>query len=53
MIDEEKVLSMKAMPKVPINYVPAKGGDSFAIGKIQIRVMEDGSRTGKLSSKRL
>jgi len=30
---------------VPINFVPAKSGDSFHLGTITIRIMEDGSRT--------
>jgi len=32
-------------PSVPINFVPAKSGDSFHLGVITIRIMEDGSRT--------
>ena len=33
-------------PKGSINFVPAKGGETFALGHITIRIMEDGSRTG-------
>jgi hypothetical protein len=46
MIDEEAALKLKTMPRVPIEFVPAKGGETFAIGQITIRVMEDGSHTG-------
>jgi hypothetical protein len=37
------------IPQVPINFVPATEGESFALGQISIRVMEDGSRTGMIS----
>jgi hypothetical protein len=33
-------------PTVPINFVPAKAGETFKLGTITIRIMEDGSRTG-------
>ncbi len=33
-------------PNVPLNFVPAKAGDVLSLGKITIRIMEDGSRTG-------
>ena len=33
-------------PTVPINFVPAKSGETFKLGTITIRIMEDGSRTG-------
>ncbi|OAP58080.1 hypothetical protein AYL99_07170 [Fonsecaea erecta] len=36
-------------PTVPINFVPAKAGETFKVGTITIRIMEDGSRTGSLS----
>jgi len=32
-------------PTVPINFVPATGGETFKLGTITIRIMEDGSRT--------
>ena len=32
-------------PSVPINFVPAKAGDSFHLGVITIRILEDGKRT--------
>lgn len=38
MIDEEKAMKLKAVPNVPVAYVPAKGGDTFSLGKITIRV---------------
>lgn len=34
-------------PQVPINFVPAKAGEVLDLGVIKIRIMEDGSRTGK------
>ncbi|KIW16035.1 hypothetical protein PV08_06086 [Exophiala spinifera] len=32
-------------PNVPINFVPAASGETFKVGTITIRIMEDGSRT--------
>jgi len=32
-------------PNVPINFVHAKAGEIINLGKIKLRVMEDGSRT--------
>ena len=32
-------------PSVPLNFVPAETGETFRVGTIQIRIMEDGSRT--------
>ena len=40
-------------PNVPLNFVPAKAGDVLSLGKITIRIMEDGSRTGKKTSQQL
>lgn len=37
-------------PSVPINFVPAKSGDSFHLGVITIRIMEDGTNTGDAAS---
>jgi hypothetical protein len=34
-------------PNVPLNFVPAKEGETLHLGTIVIRIMEDGSRTGK------
>lgn len=34
-------------PSVPINFVPARTGDTFKLGTLDIRIMEDGSRTGE------
>lgn len=34
-------------PTVPINFVPATAGETFKLGTITIRIMEDGSRTGR------
>ena len=33
-------------PSVPINFVKVKEGETFKVGTITIRIMEDGSRTG-------
>lgn len=33
-------------PDVPIEFIPVKGGDIFALGTLTIRIMEDGSHTG-------
>jgi len=46
MIDEEAAMQLQAMPNVPINFVPVKAGETFSIGMITVRIMEDGSRTG-------
>ena len=35
------------VPQVPINFVPAKAGETFKLGAMTIRIMEDGSHTGK------
>ena len=48
MIDEEAAMQLQAMPNVPINFVPVKAGETFSIGMITVRIMEDGSRTGML-----
>ena len=37
-------------PKGSINFVPAKAGETLALGHITIRIMEDGSRTGTTQS---
>ena len=34
------------VPDVDIKFVPVKGGETFKLGPITCRVMEDGSRTG-------
>jgi len=34
-------------PQVPINFVPVKAGETFKLGHMTIRIMEDGSHTGK------
>lgn len=36
---------------IPVNFVPAKTGEVIQLGPITCRVLEDGSRTGKLKSK--
>jgi hypothetical protein len=33
-------------PRVPVNFVPAHEGETFKLGTVTIRIMEDGSRTG-------
>lgn len=35
-----------SVPNVDINFVPVKGGETFKLGPITCRVMEDGSNTG-------
>ncbi|KAF2241185.1 RmlC-like cupin [Trematosphaeria pertusa] len=46
-MDDEarQALASMAMPKRPINYVPAKSGEILKLGHITCRIMEDGSRT--------
>jgi hypothetical protein len=34
-------------PRVPVNFVPASEGETFKLGTVTIRIMEDGSRTGE------
>lgn len=33
---------------IPVNFVPAKAGETFKLGLITCRVLEDGSRTSKI-----
>ena len=40
-----------ATPTVPINFVKAEAGEIIKLGKITLRVMEDGSRTGMLKDR--
>lgn len=35
-----------SVPNVDINFVPVKGGETFKLGPLTCRVMEDGSHTG-------
>jgi len=49
-MDEETAMKTLEMPKVPVNFVPAKGGEILKLGHITMRIMEDGSRTGKSAS---
>lgn len=35
------------VPNRPVNFVPAKAGDVLALGPMTLRVMEDGSNTGR------
>lgn len=44
-MDEETAMKTLEMPKVPVNFVPAKGGEILKLGHITMRIMEDGSRT--------
>lgn len=44
---DAKAIAGMAMPRRPINFVPAKAGDILKLGHIVCRVMEDGSRTGE------
>ena len=38
---------MLEVPQGHVNFVPAKEGETFKIGPMTIRIMEDGSRTSK------
>ena len=38
------------VPQVNIHFVPAQVGDRYPIGPMTIRVIEDGSHTGKQKS---
>jgi len=38
--------SLNPQPNVPAAFVPAKSGDTFKLGTLTIRIMEDGSHTG-------
>jgi hypothetical protein len=35
------------VPNRPVSFVPAKAGDVYTLGTMKLRVMEDGSNTGK------
>ena len=35
------------VPNVPLDFVPAKAGEVINLGGAKLRVMEDGSNTGK------
>lgn len=37
---------LSAVPRVPIHFIPASAGETFALGALTIRIMEDGSNTG-------
>lgn len=49
-MDDEarQALAHMKMPRRPINFVPAKEGEILKLGHITCRIMEDGSRTGKI-----
>ena len=49
-MDEEIAMKALEMPKVPVNFVPAKSGEMLKLGHITMRIMEDGSRTGNSAS---
>jgi hypothetical protein len=36
------------IPDEKINFVPIKAGETFKLGPMTCRIMEDGSRTGRL-----
>jgi hypothetical protein len=38
------------IPDRPLNFVPAKAGETIHLGQITCRILEDGSRTGTLST---
>jgi hypothetical protein len=37
------------IPDRPLNFIPAKAGETIHLGQITCRILEDGSRTGTLS----
>lgn len=39
------------VPDVPVNFVPATAGETFKLGPMTCRVMEDGSKTGAITPK--
>ena len=45
-----EILPLMATPQVRIRHVPAKEGDSYKIGNMTIRIIEDGTHTGTCSS---
>ena len=46
MATREDPPSALSTPQRHINFVPAAAGDTFMLGPIKVRIMEDGSRTG-------
>lgn len=36
------------VPQVPIHFIPATAGETFSLGQLTIRIMEDGSNTGRV-----
>lgn len=48
--DDVEVGPGRAIPtdNIPVNLVPAKNGEIIKLGLITCRVLEDGSRTGRL-----
>jgi mannose-6-phosphate isomerase-like protein (cupin superfamily) len=44
--EAQQAVAGMAMPRRPINFVPAKAGEVLKLGHITIRILEDGSRTG-------
>ena len=41
-LDDDAALRLKATPDKAVTLVTSKGGDTFGIGPITIRIMEDG-----------
>ncbi|KAF1344896.1 RmlC-like cupin domain-containing protein [Delphinella strobiligena] len=46
-VEAEDPTPTPGIPDVPINFVPATAGETFSLGPLTIRIMEDGSRTGR------
>lgn len=44
----EQTKPLVAVPDRPVSFVPVKGGDVLTLGHLKLRIMEDGSNTGKL-----
>lgn len=36
------------VPDRPVSFIPVKGGETLTLGHLKLRIMEDGSNTGKL-----
>ena len=46
MANREDPPSALSTPQRHINFVPATAGETFMLGPIKVRIMEDGSHTG-------
>lgn len=46
-MDEVTLADVARQPDEKIEIIPAKSGESFKLGKITIRILEDGSHTSQ------